>query len=134
MSGSAAAVGESESLRFSPDDALVHQVEFRVGAGSSDIAGVPDLVARFEQRHRFAHGLHHPSRVPAENPRSSVGRTAGPAHFGVDRVHRNGAHFYEQVVGPWGGVCHFDVDQAFRVGDRQRFDESDCTHCILLAT
>ena len=58
---------EVERLRLAPDDALVDQMEFAVGAGPDDRARVPDLVARLEQRHVRPDRRDDAGRVVAEN-------------------------------------------------------------------
>ena len=51
MSGSAAAAANRSDSSAFPNDALVDEMEFRVGARPDDLAGVADLIARREQRH-----------------------------------------------------------------------------------
>ena len=83
----------------STTDALVDQVQLAVGAGTRQGAGIPDAVARTEQRHLGADGAHDAARIPAEHARLGlpIGRQAA-AHLGVDRVHGYRVHLDQDVV------------------------------------
>ena len=61
--------GKAQALRLEADDALVHQLELRVGAGAGDVTGVVHLVADLEQGDVRADGLDHAAGIPTQHAR-----------------------------------------------------------------
>ena len=67
VSGRAAACANDSDFGLLADDALVDQVEFRIGALAQDRAGVKHFVARLEQRDVGPDRIDHAGRVKAQN-------------------------------------------------------------------
>ena len=77
VSGRAAACANDSALRLAADDALVDQVEFRIGALPEDRAGVENLIARFEQRHLGSDRVDNAGRIVAQDLEFALGRRGG---------------------------------------------------------
>jgi hypothetical protein len=80
------------------DDALIDQMELRIGARASNAAGIKHLVADLEQGGLRPRLDDDPGRIPADHFRDSLWRRRGGAHLVIHRVHRNGAHVDQEVA------------------------------------
>ncbi|MNS95712.1 hypothetical protein D3C72_1299810 [compost metagenome] len=117
-----------EALRCEGGDALVDRVQFRIGAGANDGAGVVHAVADLEAGHVAADGFDGADRVPAQHLGLSGLGGGVLADLGVDRVDRHGLHAHQQVAraGHRGG--ELDVLQRFGVVDGEGLVVADGFH------
>jgi hypothetical protein len=123
---------ERQCLWFAADDALVHQMKFRIGALALDRAGVEHLVAGLEQRHLGADGIDNAGGVIAQNLGLAFRGCCALAHFIVDRIGRNRLHGDADVAAFWFGLCGLEIDQRGRVVNRKRLLVSDGFHACCL--
>ncbi len=130
--GKGCGLRERQRLRLLADDALVDQMEFRIGALAQDRAGVKHFVARLEQRHVGADRIDHTGRVKTEDLGFALRRGGALAHLVIDRVGRDRLHGHADVAAFRLGLCGLEIDKGIRVLDGQRFLVSDGLHACLL--
>ena len=134
VSGSAAACAKVSDFGLAADDAFVDQVEFRIGAGADDGAGVEHFVAGLEQGYLRPDRIDHAGGVVAQH----LGRLAGTwrarmrtlvstglTDTALTATRRSRAAGHRGVGG--------EIDQAVRRGDRQGFEVADSFHEVLRA-
>lgn len=131
--GQGGGFGERERGGLAADEALVHGVEFGVGAVAVDGAGVINLVARLEAG-GVRPGLDHDAGgVPAKaERRAGAARPEAGADLGVDGIDGDGADRDEQVACAEGGARRFEVEQSIRVGDREMTGKGDGFHGVVV--
>jgi len=69
--------GKTEALRLESDNALIDQLELRIGTRAGKVAGVIDFIAGLEQRDLRADGLDNSAGIPAK-ARARTCRPTGP--------------------------------------------------------
>ncbi len=119
--GEGCGLRERQALRLLADDALVDQVEFRIGALAQDRAGVKHLVARLEQRDVRTDRVDDAGRVVAEDLGLALGRGGALADLVVDRVGRDRLHGDADVAPLRFGLCGLEIDQRIRGLDGSDF-------------
>ena len=128
--GKGGGLRERQRLRLAADDALVDQVEFRIGALAQDRAGVEHLVARLEQRDVGTDRVDDAGGVIAEDLGFALRRRGALADLVVDRIGRDRLHG-DADIAPLGlGLGGFEIDERIRVLDGQRFPVSDGFHAV----
>ena len=136
--GKGGGLRERQRFRLAADDALVDQMEFRIGALAQDRAGVKHFVARLEQRDVGADGIDDAGGVIAQDLGFALRRGGALADLVVDRVGRDRLHGDADVAALRLGLGGLEIDQRVRVLDRKRFLVSDglhgCVSCLAEAT
>jgi hypothetical protein len=123
---------EVERGGLGSDDALVHQLECTVAAGTVDGAGVEHRVARLEQGHIGADRVHDAGGVEAQDADLPGRRLCIGALLHVDRVDRDRPDRDAQIARTRLWDRQVEVEQGFRVGERQRLPVADGLHACLL--
>ncbi len=103
-------------------------MEFAVGAGTVDDAGVKHLITRFGQRNLVANGLHHTRCIEAEHTGLAVFRRLVPTYLGIDGIYRNGFHLHQNVVSLRFRLGQIDVDEGILGGDGLARPVTDGAH------
>jgi hypothetical protein len=127
VSGRAAACA-NVSDSACPDDALVDQVKFRIGALAQDRAGVKHFITRLEQRHLGTDRIDHAGRVKTQNLDLALGRSCALAHLVVDGVGRDRLYRDADVAALRLRLGGLEIDQRVVSVDWQRFFVSDGFH------
>ena len=91
-------------------------MEFAVGAGADDGAGVEDFVAGLEERDFGADGFDNAGAIEAENFGLRLGALGAHAHLGVDGIDGDGADGDEQIARAGSGLGEFEVEERFGIG------------------
>ena len=125
--------GERQAARHMANDAFIDQVQFAVGAGTVDGAGVENLVARLEQADLTAYRLDGSGCIPTEHLGGTIVRRIAKADnamadLGVDRVDRDGSNLDQQIVRARSGIGQLHVLQRFGMLGRQGLVVSDGFH------
>jgi hypothetical protein len=108
------------------DDALVHQMEFRVGALALDRSCVPDFIAGLEQRDVRTDGIHDTRGVKAEILTSpSFGSAL--ANLIIHRIGGNRFH-RDADIARAAPAYRPQIEQRIRRIDRQRFPVTHSFH------
>ncbi len=121
-------LGKGERAGLGSGEALIDQMEFAVGAGTEDGAGVEDFVAGLEESDVGADGLDDAGAIEAENLGLLRGSLSAHADLGVDGIDRNGADGDEQVARAGGGRGEFEVEEGIGIGRRQGLDVANGFH------
>ena len=121
---------ERKRLRLVADDALIYQVEFRIGALALDRSGVKYLIAWLEQRDIGPDGVDNAGRVVAQNFGLALGRAGALADLVVDGICGNSLHRDAEIAAARFGFGGLEIDQCIRGLDRQRFSVSDGFHAL----
>ncbi len=111
---STACTNDSDFGLPAPDDALVDQVIFGIGALALDQAGALELVSGLEQRDVGADRVDHAGGVEAEDLGLARRRRGAQTHLGVDEVHRDRLHRDADVASLRLRCCGFEIDQRIR--------------------
>ena len=120
--------GERQAARHMANDAFIDQVQFAIGAGTVDGAGIEHPVAGLEQSDFAAHGLDDAGRVPAQYLGRAVLRFDAEADLGIDRVDRDGPNLDQKIVCTRSGFGQLHVLQCFGMVGRQGLVVSDGFH------
>jgi len=96
-----------------------------------DTAGVVHLVTGREQASVATDLLHHAGRIPPKHPRRRLHLGLRSADLGVDRIDGHRAHAYEQIAAGGCGPGKIEIEQAFRLAERQIAVETDGSHGCL---
>ena len=126
--GQGGGLGEGQRLRLAADDALVDQMEFRIGALAQDRAGIKHLVARLEQRDVGADGVDDSGGVIAQNLGFALGRSGALAHLVVDRIGGDRLHRDQDIAALRFRLCGLEISKRIGGIDGKRLLVSDGLH------
>ena len=121
-----------QRLRLGPDDPLIDQVKFRIGALALDRAGVENLITRLEQRHLGSDRIDDAGRVIAQNLEFTFGRSGALADLVIDGIGGDRLDGDADVLALRFGLGGLEIEQGFRSLDGQRFFISDGLHWAVL--
>ena len=110
---------ERKRFRLAADDALVDQMEFRIGALAQDRAGVEHFIARLEQRDVGADRIDHARGVIAEDLGLAFGWGCALAHLVIDRVCRNRLHGDADIAAFRLRFRGLEINQRIRILNRK---------------
>ncbi|MGY4351167.1 hypothetical protein ACVWXM_007660 [Bradyrhizobium sp. GM7.3] len=119
---------ERQALRLVANDALVDEVEFRIGTLAQDRAGVKYLVAWLEQRDVGTDGVDNAGRVIAQNLGLALGRGCALAHLVIDRIGRDRLHSHADITALGFGLGGLEIEQRVLILDRKRLPVADGLH------
>ena len=88
--------GVIQRARLQGDDPFVDELKLAITSRAPQRTGIPDFIARREQRDRLANRFYDANRIPAQHARGIAGKSG--ADFGIHRIHGNRLHFNEQVM------------------------------------
>src|SRR5262249_44216723 len=113
------------------DDALVDELPLCIGAGTRDVAGVPDRITRLEQRNLVPDALDDSCRVVTEHARLLFDLRLRRTHLRVDRIDRYRFDSDQQVAPCRLRLGQLDIDQRLRIVDRQVAGQGNGLHATL---
>ena len=103
-------------------------MQFSIGTGTIDHAGVKYLIAWAKQRAIGPNRAHHAGAIKAQDA-WRLTRVIALAHLGIHRVHRHRVDFHQHVAPGWrSGGRDVQINQRIRLINRQAFPVSNGFH------